>query len=76
MSLYEITARILVDVDDNKWPNNQGAVVTDGLNEMFRESEGFVVDWGYEPKPGTNETERNIIRRDDLTIDDYEEGEF
>lgn len=82
--LYTITANILVNVDDDQYPEHQDAVVTDGLNEMFREVQfqndragepQFIVDWGYEAKPGTNEHERNVVARPDLTLATYEEGD-
>jgi hypothetical protein len=80
--LYTITANILVNVDDEQYPEHQDAVVTDGLNEMFRTVQRqddlaavapFIVDWGYEAKP--DEMERNIVARPDLTLASYEEGD-
>ncbi len=86
--LFEITARILVNVPDdelpgNKYPEHQTSLVTDGLNEMFRafkyqdrpDDTGWVVDWSYDPDP-SNPSERLITARPDLSLDTYEEGEF
>ena len=74
--LYEITAHILVNVDDERWPDHQDAVVTDGLNEGFRfHDDGFVIDWSYDVNPNFP-NERDIIARPDLDLGSYEEGDF
>jgi hypothetical protein len=82
--IYTITAHIVVNVDDETYPEHQDAVVTDGLNEMFRNVQyqddqagvpSFIVDWGYEQHP-TNPHERNVVARPDLELARYQEGDF
>lgn len=81
--LYTVNASILVNVPDGEWPNHQEAVVTDGLNEMFRQVQyendqasepSFIVDWAYEQHP-TDPGERNVVARPDLNLATYEEGD-
>lgn len=75
--LYTITARLLINVDDETWPEHQKAVVTDGLNELFREvaDPNFVKDWAFDPDP-INPNERHIVARPDLLESTYLEGDF
>jgi hypothetical protein len=81
--IYTITAHMVVNVDDEQYPEHQDAVVTDGLNELFRDvqyrveksdDEPFIVDWAYEQHPA-NPGERNVVARPDLNLATYQEGD-
>lgn len=70
--LVKVQATLIVRVP-NKHPDAQA---TDGLNEMFREADGFVIDWGY---ADTGETDvlgmpahAQVLS---LNPDTYEEGD-